>query len=1486
MADFRLGRLKFNWRGVWQASTAYVIDDIVNFGGKTYTCVVNHTSTSSQTTWYSTDFNIGTPKWQLHVAGFDYLGAWQTNTFYSLNDIVTLGSTVYICIADHTSAANQNLFETSDVGYWDIYTSGLRNRGNWATSTFYKIDDTAKYGANVYRCTNDHTSSNNQNLFYSTDLGNWILLVEGVTFRNDWVAATWYRLNDVIRYGNNLYLCTAGHTATSTFDPTKFVDYLQAIKFEDAWSSAGEYQIGDIVTYGGYAYVALTIHTNKQPNLFLNVDWKVITTGFKAQGNWSAGTYKQGDVVIYGGDTYVAETTTTQNPSNTAVWSRITEGMYFANNWSSNTNYQRHDVVRRGSSSYISMRFDNANNDPTTANSTTWQILAQGDSNNLLTSNGDLLYYSSSGVARFPIGANNELLVANTTGFPQWKPNFADHVYYVTKNGNNVNDGKSLQAAYGTLRYAIDNSPNNATIYVKSGTYNEELPIKVKTGQQIIGDGLRTTIIQPANGFASNTMFMVGDSTLIKNISMRGMTGFAANTGATPEDITVAANNTTGIFIAFDPDQPILTKSPYIADCSAFSNNGIGVIVDGSLHASGSRTMVFHAFTNVHDGGVGFWIKDQAGAEIVSCFTYYAHIGYTATGGGKIRALNGNNSYGKYGIVSSGFDSTETPNAGTIYGDQITLKPAFSGGFTVGATVTGVTSGAIGVITNAQLSANKVYIKKTSGTFVQDENITVSDGSTGSLVNNSDFYTGQKGFVLVLTGLSAIPRVGGSISLTGDSFSYVIQSVSGTYVNSSSVIVVVLAGEKPSASVDGTALSIRYKYSQVRLTGHDFLSIGTGGKVTTNYPGEPTIPPTQGNEVIETFPGRAFYVSTDQDGNFRVGEYFRIDQATGRATLNASAFDLSGLSSLRLGSIGAQLGEQINEFSADGTLGGNSNQAVPTEFAVKSYVDGRISSNTTTIAANSATQAPLMSAVKTYVDSGLTARVPQALPTSVGQTGKYLVSNGASVEWAPVSTDVLVGLSTLAVRSTFSGTFTYSVFSGTLLQPYTFSLSGTVPSGVSINSSTGVLTSNTSTAVGVYSFNVNAAGSSGTGTVTKVVQLTVSTAVPVFSTQNLPGSVQLSAAFSSTATQAAAGSGTTVHTLTAGALPTWATLSSAGVLSGTVPASPSGAFSGPFTFTVTATNGAFVVNKSFTWTFYLGLVQGQNAYTSPGTYSWTAPTAVTEVSVVAIGGGGAGQDGWANPGGGGGGLGWKNNIPVVPGTAYTVVVGSGGTSTSTSGAAQLRGGTSYFIDTSTVAGFGGGNASGGSAAAIGPNVNGQGGGFVGDGGGAGGNTTSWTGGAGAGGYYGRGGNNSESWNWPTVRGAYGGSYYSSTYGTGSGGGIGLGGDTTNSTTGWPSPGNAFYNPFTGYTNNPNLGSGGSGAFSGNNGMYGENPFTSTGQSSDNLQGGSYGGGGGGPGTSWPNASGNGGSGALRIIWGPGRAYPGTSTADVTPGGPA
>ena len=80
----------------------------------------------------------------------------------------------------------------------------------------------------------------------------------------------------------------------------------------------------------------------------------------------------------------------------------------------------------------------------------------------------------------------------------------------------------------------------------------------------------------------------------------------------------------------------------------------------------------------------------------------------------------------------------------------------------------------------------------------------------------------------------------------------------------------------------------------------------------------------------------------------------------------------------------------------------------------------------------------------------------------------------------------------------------------------------------------------------------------------------------------------------------------------------------------------------------------------------------QVEFTTPGTYSWTAPAGVTSVCAVCIGGGGAGTRGTSpsdvdqlRRGGGAGGLGWKNDIPVTPGQTYTIVVGAGGTTLAT-----------------------------------------------------------------------------------------------------------------------------------------------------------------------------------------------------------------------------
>ena len=276
---------------------------------------------------------------------------------------------------------------------------------------------------------------------------------------------------------------------------------------------------------------------------------------------------------------------------------------------------------------------------------------------------------------------------------------------------------------------------------------------------------------------------------------------------------------------------------------------------------------------------------------------------------------------------------------------------------------------------------------------------------------------------------------------------------------------------------------------------------------------------------------------------------------------------------------------------------------------------------------------------------------------------------------------------------------------------------------------------------------------------------------------------------------------------------------------------------------------------------------GQVEFTTPGTYTWVAPSDVTSVSVVCIGGGGGGGN-WDNgvQGGSGGGLGWKNNIAVIPGNSYSVQVGSGGLGGGRD-SNGLDGLDSYFIDITTVAGLGG---SGGKQSI--PLL--TGGSFVGDGGGDGGSAYYFSGGGssgggGAGGYSGNGGNGARA-------DAFISPAFAATAGNGGAGGGGGGGSTSaNNGAGGGGGVDIYGEGVSGSAgiSGPYIGTGGGGGSGGAAGITGKSINT------DGVNiggsGGLFGGGGGNS-----EISGNGGSGGVRIIW-PGtlRQFPSTRTAD-------
>ena len=565
---------------------------------------------------------------------------------------------------------------------------------------------------------------------------------------------------------------------------------------------------------------------------------------------------------------------------------------------------------------------------------------------------GDVLAYDSNGkISKLTLGASGQVLKSDGTDVVFGDLAGATNVYYVSKNGvDAAGRGGSLDSAWASIKYACSNLPTTPTrtspavIFVKSGTYEEaQLPIIVPEYCTIVGDNLRATTIKPAPGLDSggsivnkrSTLFRCSNGVIIQDIICEGMDGYQV--GSPASDPT--AGTLGGVYFALNAQSPITDKSPYIYNVTTFGNGATGAVVDGSLHSSGNRSMLFHTVTHIHSDGLGIWAKDNANAEIISGFTYYCQIGYTATGGSKIRSLNSSNSYGEFGVFSKGFDTSETANTGTVRGKMLKYQGTISGSFVNGELITGA-GGATAYIVNSQSEPKVLYIIPASGTFQSGEVVTGAGGATATLVAGT-VDSNQTGRILV-TRFNTSADPGDSLQFaSGDGNAYQIQSVSSVTANNIAYHVLVFSTSRLTPIADGVQVQVRKEYSQVRLTGHDFLNVGTGGTDTTNWPNSPTQAKQQQNQVVTlaTDPGRVYYVATDEDGNFYVGDQFKVEQATGQVTLDSSAFDLTGLESLQLGSIGGLIGASVNEFSTDATMSQNSNQKVPTQAAVKSFVE-------------------------------------------------------------------------------------------------------------------------------------------------------------------------------------------------------------------------------------------------------------------------------------------------------------------------------------------------------------------------------------------------------------------------------------------------------------------------------------------------------------------------------------------------------------------
>ena len=575
MAEFKLGRIRFVWKGDWAASTQYYIDDVVRYGGRTYICAVGHTSASD----FNTDLSYSPTKWNQMSDGQEWKGDWSTSTFYKQSDVVKYGALLYIANEAHTSNSSTGTgtagVETgtgleADQLKWDLYAEGFDWQQDWTTLTRYKVNDLVRYGGYTYVCKTGHTSAATIADGLESQSSYWHTFNPGLEYKNNWVATTRYKVNDVVKRGSGLWICISAHTSTSDF-PTDVTSgywdqFVEGVEYEGDWNVASAYQIGDIVTYGGNQYVAKTNHTGEIPSTSTS-NWDLLSEGLDWQSEWDNTTdYKIGQVVSQRGYTYISikdspsisvTVTATDGPStffttsdtdgmvagmsikfsgttfgnvsdeatyyvksvdsstsftisttvggatfvpttatgsmtavsaamppNNAYWNKLNSGIAWQGEWTDDTEYRLGDAVRYGSNAYICIQDHRSEGDDGStigeegggaANSRPdqdtagiyWNVLSIGSDTSVLTTQGDLVYYSGAGPTRLPIGKTGQVLVSNGE-IPEWNTlGNVDQVYYVAPNGvdlPNPNYGSTLDRPWATIRYAceqVEKGPRN-----------------------------------------------------------------------------------------------------------------------------------------------------------------------------------------------------------------------------------------------------------------------------------------------------------------------------------------------------------------------------------------------------------------------------------------------------------------------------------------------------------------------------------------------------------------------------------------------------------------------------------------------------------------------------------------------------------------------------------------------------------------------------------------------------------------------------------------------------------------------------------------------------------------------------------------------------------------------------------------------------------------------------------------------------------------
>ncbi len=361
-----------------------------------------------------------------------------------------------------------------------------------------------------------------------------------------------------------------------------------------------------------------------------------------------------------------------------------------------------------------------------------------------------------------------------------------------------------------------------------------------------------------------------------------------------------------------------VTKGPYIRNCTNFIPNSIGMNVDGFHADPGDKLdmgitgmMSVDSYTQYNQGGIGVKVSNGAYAQLVSIFTICNDQAIVTESGGQCDITNSNASFGTKGLVSNGVSSPTTLSNYRYTG--ITSSNAVEGDLSIAV-------GGVGA--ERPYSGQAVYFDEL---YYEIEGVTIIDGGSG--------YTEPPTVVFPIspTGPSAIPAEAiaevsngkvTTINMIGNGRNYRLSdaatvtftapigggTTASAMVNLRPLYYQVRSATVPTAGVStitfaqplrndvgiGTTAYLQRQSLQI-VSSHSFEYIGAGNTIEIARPSKGGVT-IQANEVVKINGGEIVYTSTDQDGNFAIGDEFIIDQATG--TIRGRAFERSLLNTV------------------------------------------------------------------------------------------------------------------------------------------------------------------------------------------------------------------------------------------------------------------------------------------------------------------------------------------------------------------------------------------------------------------------------------------------------------------------------------------------------------------------------------------------------------------------------------------------------------